>query len=256
MAPIWDPGLYLRFENERTQPCVDLVNRIPLDDPREIVDLGCGPGNSTAVLAQRWPKAAITGIDHSPEMLDRARRDRPEIAWQLADIGLWTPDRQVDLVFSNAAFQWIHGHRQVLPRLVESLAPGGVFAMQIPFHLQSALHRAILEVARSGPWSARLAAIEPVFEILAPEQYYDLLAPRATRITLWLTEYQHVMADAEAIVSWIRGTGLRPYLQALEAAELEPFLDRFRRRVEEAFPVRAGGTRILPFPRLFVVLVK
>lgn len=256
MTLTWDPGLYLRFENERTQPCVDLVNRIPMDDPREIEDLGCGPGNSTAVLAARWPNASITGIDHSREMLDRARADRPEFHWQMVDIGAWTPDGPVDLIFSNAAFQWVHGHRRVLPRLVAALPPGGVFAMQIPFHLQSALHRAILEVAESGPWSARLAAIEPVFEILTPEQYYDLLAPLSSRITLWLTEYQHVMADTEAIVSWIRGTGLRPYLQALEAGELDPFLERFSRAVDEAFPVRADGKRILPFPRLFLVLTK
>jgi trans-aconitate 2-methyltransferase len=183
----WDPSLYLEFDAQRTQPSIDLLSRIDLAGPADIADLGCGPGNSTAVLAGRWPQARITGVDHSAEMLDRARSEQPAVCWVQCDIANWTPDGFFDLVFTNAALQWVPDHGRLLPRLMARVRPGGAFAMQIPYHLHSRVHRIIEEIA------GRFRCLRQVFVILTPGEYYDILSPHAFRIHLWTTEYIHIM---------------------------------------------------------------
>ncbi len=249
----WDPKLYLEFQAERTQPSIDLVSRIPLENPGDIVDLGCGPGNSAAVLAQRWPRARISGIDRSEEMLDTARQQFPGCRWIQGDLATYETAGEYDLIFSNAAFQWVHGHARLLPQWMARLRPGGIFAMQIPFHLDSRVHLAIEAAAGDGPWAPALANTRDVFEILTPGEYYDILAPHAVSVDLWTTEYLHVLESSDAVLEWMRGTGLRPYLERLNPAQKEPFLEALRGRLRQAFCPQRDGRVLFPFPRLFVL---
>jgi trans-aconitate 2-methyltransferase len=243
----WDPQLYLEFDAERTQAAIDLVSRIPLARPGEIADLGCGPGNSTAVLARRWPDARITGVDHSAEMLERAASRPNAVHWVRQDIACWDPDEQFDLVFSNAALQWVPRHPDLLPRLMRRVRAGGVFAMQIPYHLHSRVHALIEETA------GRFACRRHVFEIRSPEEYYDILAPHARRVDAWITEYLHVMEDAASIVRWMRGTGLRPYLEGLAGSDQAAFLETLGLAIAREYPRRVDGRVLFPFARLFLI---
>ncbi len=254
--PVWNPELYLRFEQERTRPAADLAARVPLEDAAAIVDLGCGPGNSTAVLARRFPAAHLTGIDNSSTMLERARSEGPPARWVQADIAAWQPGALFDLIFTSAALQWVPGHSELLPRFVSWLPKGGVFAMQIPFHLCSRIHRLILRTLSEGPWAGRVAAHERIFEILTPPEYYDILAPHARSVELWTTDYIHVMEDAQSIVTWVRGTGLRPYLERLDDREQACFLETLGRHVEREFPTQSDGCVLFSFPRLFAIAVR
>jgi trans-aconitate 2-methyltransferase len=252
--PRWDSEQYLKFANERTQPAIDLLARVAVDAPRTVVDLGCGPGNSTALLHQRWPAADIVGVDNSPEMLDAARAAHPDWKWQLADIPQWTPTVPADVVFSNAALQWVPDHPRVLPHLMAQVAPGGVLAVQIPAHLNSAVHQAMLAVARDPPWRDRMHAATTAITVETPSVYYDLLQPFASRIDLWVTEYQHVLESPAAVLDWMRGTGLRPFLQALaDDAERGHFEAMLLPAVTKGYPSQADRCVLFPFRRLFVV---
>ena len=251
--PNWDPALYLQFDAERTQPAIDLVNRIHIGAPRRIADLGCGPGNSTAVLAARWAGAKITGIDNSREMLEQARGQYPAMEWEFADIGQWSPAERFDLLFSNAALQWVTGQQLLLPRLVSFLNSGGMFAAQIPYHLHSLVHRVIEETAQQGPWAARLRGAHDVFEIRTPAEYYDILAPHSRRVQVWVTEYIHVFDSPTAIVTWMQGTGLRPYLARLTEDEQADFLRAFGEAVSQAYRPQADGRVLFGFPRMFLL---
>ncbi|HEX6442114.1 MAG TPA: trans-aconitate 2-methyltransferase [Stellaceae bacterium] len=249
----WDPGHYLRFADERTQPAHDLVARIELAAPRRIADLGCGPGNSTAVLRQRWPEAAITGLDTSAELLDAGRRDLPGINFELGDIAGWAPTEPYDLVFSNAALQWVGDHGRLLPRLLDAVAPGGALAVQMPRNHVFATHRLMRQAATEGRWRERLAGARDPSPVKPPEFYYDLLAPRSAGFTIWETNYIQVMDGIPAIIAWLQGTGLRPFLARLDANEQRAFLDRYAALLAEAFPARAHGRVLLPYPRLFFI---
>jgi trans-aconitate 2-methyltransferase len=254
----WDAGQYLRFANERTQPALDLVARIDLPAPRpvrnlRIVDLGCGPGNSTAILKARWPDAAVTGLDSDADMLNTAQRDHAGIGFAAADIAEWQPQEPHDLVFSNAALQWIGDHEHLLPRLLGAVAPGGALAVQMPRNHDFQTHALMRQVAADGPWADRLADARAPSPVQPPEFYYDRLAPRSGRFTIWETNYIQIMDGAEAIVAWLMGTGLRPFLARLEAAEQTIFLDRYKALLADAFPIRADGKVLLPYPRLFFI---
>ncbi len=249
----WDAGQYLRFANERTQPAVDLVARIDLDAPARIIDLGCGPGNSTAVLGARWPDAAITGIDSSPDMLAEARQAHPGIDFATGDIARWRPAQPYDLVFSNAAVQWVGDHDRLVPRLLDGVAAGGRLAVQMPRNHDFATHALMREVAAEGPWRDRLVGARDPSPVKPPEFYYDLLAPCCARIVLWETNYIQIMDGIDAIIAWLRGTGLGPFLARLDPAERPIFLDRYAALLAEAFPKRGDGKVLLPYPRLFFV---
>jgi trans-aconitate 2-methyltransferase len=263
--PSWNSEQYLKFEAERTRPCQDLVARIPLVTAHRIVDLGCGPGNSTRVLAERWPGAELWGLDSSPEMIASAMSEAAKIdatrqggvrgTFELADLRTWQPERRrYDLLFSNAALQWVPDHGTVLPRLWEGLAAGGWLAMQVPYNLNAPAHRAARELAGSGTWKGKFPA-GGVREWHVPERefYYDLLAPRGAELDLWQTTYLHVLPDHAAIVEWYRGTGLRPYLDRLSAEDQRGFLADYGREIARAYPQQIDGRVILPFERLFVL---
>jgi len=252
----WDASQYLRFADERTQPALDLVARIGLPAPRRIVDLGCGPGNSTAILKARWPEAVVSGLDSDPDMLATARRDHPGIAFERADIAAWRPERQYDLVFSNAALQWVGDHARLLPHLFDAVAPRGALAVQMPRNHDFETHALMRQVAAEGPWAERLAGARAPSPVQPPEFYYDWLAPRAARFTIWETDYIQVMDGADAIVSWLMGTGLRPFLARLTEEEKPVFLHRYKALLADAFRPRSDGKVLLPYPRLFFIAVK
>jgi len=252
--PTWDADLYLRFANERTQPAIDLLARVALDAPRRIIDLGCGPGNSTALLRGRWPGVAITGIDNSPEMVAAATRNYPDGDWQLADIVTWLAEEHYDLIFSNATLQWLPDHARLYQRLFAQVAPGGAFAVQIPAFHTTALQQVLLALADEPKWRERLQPATRALVAESPGFYYDTLQPHASQIALWETEYQHVLAGPGAIVDWISGTRLRPYLEALgDEAERADFLTRLRDGVAELYPPQRDGKVLFPFRRIFLV---
>ena len=254
----WSAAQYLQVGGERTQPCRDLASLIPLDAPAAVIDLGCGPGNSTSVLAARWPEASIVGLDSSSDMIAAASREYPGLQWQLADIASWaaTETRCYDIVFSNASLQWTRDHDTLFPKLLERVPPGGFFAAQLPSGRDVPAHGLIRALASSSRWSCRMG---PVADWHTEEAafYYEVLAPIAARLELWETEYLHVLDSAEDIVQWYRGTGLRPFLQALstdqDRAEFEAeYLDQIRPH----YPKRANGKVLFPFRRLFILAAR
>ena len=250
----WNPALYRRFESERTRPAIELLARVPLTDARIAVDLGCGPGNSTELLAARYPQAEIIGIDSSEAMLSSARERLPGLSFERADVADWRPARPPDLIFANAVLQWVPGHERLFPRLFSLLAPGGVLAVQMPDNLDQPSHRAMREVAALPPWSAHLGDAAALRERpLSPGAYYDLLAREADSVDVWHTTYRHPMASPDAIVDWLRSTGLRTFVYALPDALRAGYLAAYRERIAAAYPERADGQRLLDFPRLFIV---
>jgi trans-aconitate 2-methyltransferase len=249
----WQPERYLAFADQRTRPALDLLARVPLVNPARVADLGCGPGNSTALLAQRWPEAAVTGVDSSLEMLAQARARGVPAIWVKADIEAWTPDRPLDLIFANAALQWLGDHATLLPRLIGQLRAGGVLAVQMPRNFEAPSHALLRETARSGPWADRLAGILDQQAVAAPAAYHDLLTPHAAALDIWETEYLHVLAGDDPVLRWTRGTALRPVMQALDAAQFAAFETAYAARLRAAYPRRTDGRTLFPFRRLFIV---
>lgn len=249
----WDPDAYLRFASQRTRPAVELASRVPLESPSRVLDLGCGPGNSTAVLRARWPDAHVAGVDHSEEMLAAAREREPDGEWHCADVRTFESDAPFDVVFSNAVLHWLPDHADLVPRLLDLVAPGGALAFQIPCGRDAPVRRHIRELAEDARWHERMAPALTATTMEDPQLYYDALASRVRDLDVWTTEYQQVMDDEAAIVEWISSTGLRPYLEVLDPSEREPFLERLRTRVAASYPRRPDGKVLFPFARLFVV---
>ncbi|MGB7217327.1 MAG: trans-aconitate 2-methyltransferase [Vicinamibacterales bacterium] len=252
--PTWNSDVYKQFTDQRTRPAVDLAARVALDAPARVVDLGCGPGNSTAVLARRWPRADLTGIDSSAMMLAAARAAYPAGQWVEADIAAWITDRPLDVVFSNAALQWVTDHARVFPRLLEQVARGGALAVQVPANLDAPPHRAMRNIAQSAAWQNRFTSAPREWHVHPTEFYYDVLAPHARQLDIWTTEYLHLLASVDEVVEWYRGTGLRPWLDALASeTDREQFVSDFRSVLTQQFQPRPSGDVLFPFRRLFLV---
>jgi trans-aconitate 2-methyltransferase len=249
----WDPTQYLKFAGPRLRPAVDLLAHVDVDAPAAVYDLGAGTGNVTRLLQARWPKARITGVDASEEMLAKAAAEASGIAWERADLASWQPPQPADVVFSNAALHWLPDHERLFPALVSALAPGGVLAVQMPRNFTAPSHTAIAEAARSGPWRARLEPLLRPVPVAEPGVYFDLLAPRAAAIDIWETEYVHVLEGDDPVKEWTKATWLRPLLDALEEPDRSRFEACYAALVGRAYPRRADGRTLLPFRRLFIV---
>lgn len=255
----WEPELYRRFEQERTRPAAELLARVPLAQARSVVDLGCGPGNSTELLLQRFGQARLLGLDSSAQMLASARARLPQerfanVQFVQGDIATWVPDEQPELIFANASLHWVPEHARLLPRLFAALAPGGVLAVQMPDNLAEPSHQAMRELAAKDPWRAAIAQPEAArTPLLTAAGYYDLLAPQAWSVDVWHTIYQHPMASPAAIVQWLQGSGLRPFVQSLPADLRASYLSAYEQRIAKLYPARSDGSRLLAYPRLFLV---
>jgi trans-aconitate 2-methyltransferase len=245
----WDPEQYLRFGAERLRPAVELLQRVSLDEPARIYDLGCGPGTVTQLLCSRWPGASVIGVDASETMLARAAAANAEIEWRRADLSDWEPEAPADLLYSNAALHWLDAHEELFPRLFRALAPGGALAVQMPSNFDAPSHTAVTDAL------AGRGIVPRASPLLEPAAYYDLLASRARSVDLWETRYFHVLEGHDPVVEWTKGTTLRPVLERLAETEREAFLDDYRARIREAYPRRADGRTVLPFKRLFLVAV-
>jgi trans-aconitate 2-methyltransferase len=254
--PVWDPNLYLKYADERARPAADLIAQIHLEAPARIVDLGCGPGNSTEQLRQRWPNSAITGVDNAPEMLAQAKAKHPDWQWVLGEIETWKPEPAVDLIFSNAAFHWVAGHATLFRGMISGVATGGALAVQMPNNFHSPAHSVIREAALNGDprWAKVMAAVPGTLTVHPAAFYYDVLRKHASRVDIWETEYQHVMDGPKAVFDWIRSTGMRPYLDRLQDAEQrELFEELCLEGMQEAYRPNDQGKTLFPFRRMFIV---
>ena len=253
----WSASQYLKFEDERTRPPRDLIAQIPLARAARVVDMGCGPGNSTELLLARYPDAEVIGLDSSPNMLAQARERLPQCTFVEADLSTWSPVKGTDVLFANAVFQWVPDHPAVLRRLMEALPSGGVLAVQMPDNTDQPALALMREVASRGPW-AKSSSVNHAArdELPRPAAYYDLLKPVATRLDIWHTIYNHVMGGPEAIVEWFKGSALRPFLSALDPAMGEEFLAAYLAEIKQHYRPRHDGKVLLPFPRVFIVAVR
>ena len=253
----WDPDLYLRFQQERTQPALDLVNRIDLCEPGRILDVGCGPGNSTAVLRSKWPHAYIVGVDSSPEMIRKARADYPSGTWVRNDIEVWKPDEEFELVFSNAVLQWIPDQDAVIGKLLDLIRPGGMFAVQVPLTHDSPMHLALVELTKDPRWRPRLAAACAKLNYRDYSYYYNILTETTRDLRIWETLYYHRLDSHDDLIEWYSGTGLRPYLEALSDADsIARFTSELLERVQADYKEERDGKVLFPFNRLFFVATR
>jgi trans-aconitate 2-methyltransferase len=268
-APTWDPELYLRHSGHRTRPFLDLLTRItelpPKDRPARIADLGCGPGNVTALLADRWPTARITGFDNSPEMLQQARDNHAGptpggglMDFRAADATDWTPDEPYDLIVSNATLQWVPGHQNAFGRWIDGLAPGGVFAFQVPGNFNSPSHTLLAQLITGPQWRDRLAdTVRTPGDVLDPEDYLGRLRNLGCTADVWETTYLQQLTGDDPVLDWVKGTALRPVLTALadDPAATAEFTEQYRALLRSAYPPGAYGT-VFPFRRIFAVARK
>ncbi len=262
MPQTWNPRQYEKFTNQRRRAALDLLDRIPLAAPSLIYDLGCGPGDITRTIAERWPQAAVVGIDSSAAMIDRAVATPSIISWRRQDLREWTPDENPALIFSNAALHWVDGHAPLLTRWMDCLRPGGCLAVQMPLTWHEPSHRLMRDtLADGGPHGTPLGSESLRREVAQPpvaaaRSYYDLLAGASRSLDIWETRYLHVLDGSDPVLEWVKGTGLKPVLDALDDRERDVFLARYAERLRVAYPPRPDGHTLYPFPRLFIVTVR
>lgn len=255
--PTWNPNQYLTFADERLRPALDLLAQIPLSSAADIVDLGCGPGNVAPFLLKRWPEAAITGVDSSPAMLEKARAALSGATWREADIAGWRPAAPPDLIYSNAALHWLPDHDLLFTRLLSFLAPGGVFAVQMPATGAGAWRRAAQEAAAGGPWAEKLTGlIGKAGNVKAPDDYYRIMGGNCASLDIWQTDYLHILSGPDPVAHWTKGAGLRPYLDRLAGDEQQAFFEAYAARLRDLYPAEPDGHTLMPFRRLFIVAIR
>ncbi|MBB5577622.1 MULTISPECIES: trans-aconitate 2-methyltransferase [Rhizobium] len=254
MSAAWSPSQYLRFEDHRTRPAMDLLARVAAPNATRITDIGCGPGNSTELLIERFPLADILGMDSSPKMIEAAGKRLSSCRFELADIASWRPDAPQDLLFANAVLQWLPDHETLLPTLMSFVRDGGMLAVQMPDNLNEPTHVGMRTAADDGRWVDRLRAADGErTTILSASDYWSILKPHAAKIDIWRTTYNHPLAGLDGIVDWFKGSGLLPYLSRLSVVEQAEYLRIYKGLLADSYPVMADGTVLLPFPRLFIV---
>ena len=250
----WNPEQYNLFSDHRLRPAFDLLSQVPLNAPTFIYDLGCGTGHITSLLSQHWNEAIVTGVDNSAEMLAKARADHPSLEWKQQDIGSFSPTSKANLIFSNAALQWLDNHEILFPKLLTQLRPGGVLAVQMPNNFNAPSHENLYDLARSPEWYDRLGSLVRPAPVHKIDWYFELLSPLVEKINIWETTYFQVLKGKDAVLEWTRGTALRPFLAALKPEEAAIFESQYAERLLRAYPMRQDVAAIYPFSRLFIVV--
>ena len=251
MSHTWDPERYLAYAGERGRPFVELVGRVGAEEPRTVVDLGCGPGNLTGLLKRRWPSAHVTGLDSSPEMIATARGLDDGVVYDVGDLRDWRPSSPVDVLVSNAVLQWVPDHLALLPALVEAVRPGGWLAFQVPGNFDEPSHTIRRDLSATPPYDAQTSGVTTP-DAHDATTYLRALQPLVTSVDAWETTYLHVLHGEDPVFTWVSGTGARPTLQALDETLRPRFEDEFKRRLRAAYPDDGRGV-VLPFRRVFVV---
>ena len=252
---MWDPDIYLAFGDLRTRPALELASRCGQVGDGLIYDLGCGPGNSTQILASLFPQARLVGVDSSVDMLDRARQEGPSGAdWVQADLNNWAAPVRAELIFSNATYQWLDGHDQLFPALLGGLRPGGRLAIQMPQNFAAPSHVLMRKIASDGLFRDKLQDLLRHDPVGSRQDYYDLLAPRAASIDIWETEYAQILEGDDPVFDWVSGTALRPLMGALNEEEQSQFASAYKSALRKAYPKRADGKTLFPFRRIFMVV--
>jgi len=254
----WNPKLYLKFKNERTQPSIDLVNRIHLEKiPSNIIDIGCGPGNSTQILVKKWPKSSITGLDNSASMIEKAKKDYPGQDWILSDAATFKSEKKYDVVFSNATIQWIPEHKKLLKVFIDLVSEKGVLAVQIPLFRDLAIWKAIESVSKKTRWAEATKGCAEIFTYHDIDFYYNVLSANINAIEMWKTTYIHIMISHSAILDWSRSTALRPYLDRMkQESEKNEFEKDLLSEIKREYPMQTNGKVLFPFKRLFFIAYK
>jgi trans-aconitate 2-methyltransferase len=253
---MWDPAQYLRFGGERARPFFDLLAQVGAQTPRYVADLGCGPGNLTIVLARRWPRARVAGVDSSPEMIAAAKSAEladGRVSFSVGDVRDWAPDSPPDVLICNAVLQWVPGHQDLLVRWADMLAPGGWLAFQLPGNFDQPSHAIVREMAASPRWREALRDAELNRQGGDPQEYAALLARPGYEVNAWETSYVHILPGEDPVLEWTRGTTLRPVLSALDEDQGAAFLDEYAERLRQAYDPAPFGT-MFPFRRVFTVL--
>lgn len=249
----WDPTQYLKFAGERLRPAIDLLARVPLASPERVVDLGCGAGNLTPLMQQRWPQAKHIGVDSSPSMLAKAKADYPVAEFVEGDIATWKPAQPVDLIYSNAALHWLNDHETLIPGLLNGLKPGGWLAIQMPRNFGAPSHMCIVDAIELGPWRSKLEPHLRRRPVAEPATYWQLLQDRTASLEIWETEYLQVLSGANPVAEYTKGTWLKQFLDRLEEPERSAFETDYRQRVALHYPRQADGRTLFPFRRLFIL---
>jgi len=253
----WNPETYLAFANYRERPISELIDRIPPIDVARAVDLGCGTGNSTAALGERFPEAVLTGVDNSPEMLAKARKDLPSANWEEADLSTWAPAEKFDVILSNAALHWVPGHDELIARLQNALNEGGALAVQMPRNFIAPSHLLLFETAKEGPWAAKTKDLAPFAPMDPAADYYNRIAPHVRHFDMWETTYFQTLEGDDAVFNWVSGSALTGYLPHLEEGEeRDAFCEAYKEKLRGAYPKSADGKTLFPFTRIFFVAVK
>lgn len=258
-APTWDANLYLKFADARLRPALDLMGRLdPANGTRPghaIYDLGCGAGNITRLLAERFPEAPVVGIDSSDEMLAKARTQTVDkrVTFTKGDLPHFKPGLPAAILYSNAAYQWIEGHIDMFPGLLKLLPSGGQLAIQMPRNHDAPSHALMHSAAKAGPWRDKLAKVGGIRSVFDPARYYDVLKPLCSDLDVWESIYQQPLTGKDPVAQWTAGTGLRPYMAVLDEEERKGFYDTYAKLLAEAYPMRADGITLFPFRRLFIV---
>ncbi len=258
-STVWDANLYLKFADARMRPALDLMGRLdPANAARPghaIYDLGCGAGNISRILAERFPGAPVIGIDSSEQMLEKAREQTadPRVSFAKGDLAHFKPGAPPSILYSNAAYQWLPGHIDMFPGLMELLPSGGQLAIQMPRNHEAPSHALMREAANAGPWAAKLAGVGGISPVVEPSRYFDVLKPFSSDLEVWETTYQQVLTGKDPVAQYTSSTGLRPFLEALSDAERGPFYETYAKMVAAAYPTRADGITLFPFRRLFIV---
>jgi len=249
----WNPGQYLKFGGERLRPAHDLLARVLLEAPRTIADLGCGTGTVTALIRERWPQARITGVDNSPQMLERARAALPDVVWEAADLSQWTPAGPIDVIISNAALHWLDDHAALFPRLISHLAKGGVLAVQMPAQHTAPSHLVGYDLAESARYRHTLEGMVRRRPVLDPVAYYDILRPHIRSLDLWSVEYVQMLTGDNPVAEFTKGSFVGVWLAALASDDARDFEAEYRARIAAAYPKRQDGVTLFPFRRFFIV---